>query len=79
MTDRECRCLNSECCQNKNTNWLDGRSSIGLSDRFQKLCLEFGWDLERFVRIAREHGSDATFGQRIPVHDNLSTYDGSGS
>jgi hypothetical protein len=55
----------------------DHLSSVGLGDRFQEVCLKFGWNLEGLVRFARKDSDDGTLGQGITLHDDLSTYDGS--
>ena len=53
----------------------DCLSSIGLSDRLQKLRLKFGRNLKGFIRFASKNCDDGTFGQGIPFHDDLSAYD----
>ena len=48
------------------------------SHRFLELRLEFRRNLEGFVRFTGKNSHDGTFGQGIPLHDDLSAYDSSG-
>jgi hypothetical protein len=57
----------------------DRFASVGLGDRLQELRLKFRRDLKGVVRFARKNSDDGTLGQRIPIHDDLSTDDDSGS
>ena len=56
----------------------DRFSSLGLSDRFQKLRLKLWRNFKGFVGVAREDRDHGAFRQWIAFHDNLAVYDCSG-